>query len=124
MPGTEYAWHQLTAKLHPGADVPAVTAQLLALVNAAYGEYRDRIETQHQQVEGWVGTALPAPDVESHLQLADTGLQFTVQFPVEIGRAGTTDQKIAEGLVKGMAADGPLKAGLTDLPIIKAAAKT
>ena len=123
MPGTEYAWHELTAKLNGTADVPAVTKALLQVVNDVYGGYRERIQAQHRDVEGWVGTALPSPDVESRLELADGGLQFAVLFPVELGSAGTTDQKIAEELMQAIEKDGPLKAGLPALPVIKAAVK-
>ncbi len=123
MPGTEYAWHELTAKLTGTADVPAVSKELLGTIDTVYAGYKERIEAQHREVEGWVGTALPSPAVESRLQLVDGGLQFAVLFPVEIGSAATTDQSIAEALVKAMQTDGPLKAGLPDLPVIKAAVK-
>ena len=71
-----------------------------------------------------MGTALPAPTVESRLQLADGGLQFAVLFPVQLSDAAATDQQIAETLVSQMKGDGPLKAGVTELPVIKAAVKS
>ena len=71
-----------------------------------------------------MGTALPAPKVESRLQLVDGGLQFAALFPVQLNDAAATDQGIAEALVKAMKAEGPMKAGLTELPVIKAAVKT
>ncbi len=123
MPGTEYAWHELTAKLNASADIPAVTKEVLEVIQAVYGGYSQRIQAQHQEVEGWVGTALPTPTVQSRLQLVDGGLQFAVLFPVEIGSAAHTDQSIAEEMVKRMHAEGPLKAGLPELPVIKAAVK-
>ena len=46
------------------------------------------------------------------MQLADGGLQYAVLFPVEIDRAAEVDQRIAEELVKGMNAEGALKAGV------------
>lgn len=124
MPGTEYAWHELTAKLNPGVDVQATTAAVLATVKGVYAGYSQHIQAQHEQVESWMGTALPAPQVESRLQLTDGGLQFAVLFPVEIERAAEADQQIAEAVLHQMQADGPLKAGVTDLPIIKAAVKS
>ncbi|MGI4827999.1 MAG: mechanosensitive ion channel family protein [Janthinobacterium lividum] len=124
MPGTEYAWHELTAKLKGDADVPATTAAISHMVSEVYAGYSAHIEGQHQQVESWVGTALPAPKIESRLQLVDGGLQYAVLFPVELNNAAATDQQIAEELVKSMRADGPLKAGVTELPVIKAAVKT
>ncbi len=124
MPGTEYAWHELTAKLNPGADPRAASGAVLKVVNDVYATYSATIQKQHQQVESWMGTALPEPQVESRLQLADGGLQFAVLFPVEIDHAAEVDQKIAEALVQGLHTEGPLKAGVSDLPVIKAAVKS
>ena len=124
MPGTEYAWHELIAKLNGNADVKAASEAILKAVNGVYATYSERIEGQHKQVENWMGTALPSPTVESRLQLADGGLQFAVLFPVQLNDAAATDQKIAEVLVAEMRAEGPLKAGVTELPAIKAAVKS
>ena len=124
MPGTEYAWHELTAKLNNTADIPATSDAILQAVNSVYAGYKTRIEAQHQQVESWSGTALPGPKVESRLQLVDGGLQFAVLFPVELSNPVAADQQIAESLVSSLKTDGPLKAGLTELPVIKAAVKT
>ena len=124
MPGTEYAWHELTAKLNGNADVEATTKAISQTITEVYAKYSARIEGQHQQVEAWVGTALPAPKIESRLQLVDGGLQFAVLFPVELNDAASTDQQIAEDLVKNMKTEGPLKAGVVDLPVIKAAVKS
>ncbi len=124
MPGTEYAWHELTAKLKGDADVKAASAEILGAVQAVYAGYSARIEGQHHEVESWMGTALPAPTVESRLQLADGGLQFAVLFPVQLNQAAETDQQIAEALVRAMRVDGPIKAGVTELPVIKAAVKS
>ncbi len=124
MPGTEYAWHELIAKLNSAADAQATTAAVLEAVNKVYAGYSDVIQAQHQQVESWMGTALPAPKVESRLQLADGGLQLAVLFPVRINHAAEADQHLAEALVEAMKTEGPIKAGVSELPIIKAAVKS
>ena len=124
MPGTEYAWHELTAKLNSGADVKAASAAVLKIVQDIYAGYSSRIQAQHQQVETWMGTALPAPQIESRLQLTDGGLQYAILFPVELDHAAEVDQGIAEALVSEMRTEGPLKAAVTELPVIKAAVKS
>ncbi len=124
MPGTEYAWHELTAKMNSGADVRAASEAVLKVVQDVYAGYSGRIQAQHQSVESWMGTALPAPQVESRLQLVDGGLQYAVLFPVEIEHAAEADQQIAEELVQRMKTEGALKAGMTELPVIKAAVKS
>lgn len=124
IPGTEYAWHELTAKLGSGADVAATSQAVLAVVNGVYQTYADKIAQQHQEVESSMGTALPAPKVECRLQLVEGGLQYVVLFPVLIGQAAEADQRIAEVTVQAMRADGPFKSGVAELPVIKAAVKS
>ncbi len=124
MPGTEYAWHELIAKLKNTADVPAVSAAILDVITKVYAEYSAQILRQHRDVETGMGTALPAPKLESRLQLTDTGLQFAVLFPVELQNAALTDQKIAENMLRALGSVDALKAGVVDLPAIKATVKS
>lgn len=124
MPGTEYAWHELTAKLNNGADVQAATREVLRLVQETYAGYSARIQGQHRQVEAWMGTALPAPQVEPRLELAEGGVQYAVLFPVELEQAAQVDQHIAEQVLAATRQEGPLKNGLRELPVIKAAVKS
>ena len=124
VPGTEYAWHELIAKLKSTADVPAVSAAVLDVINKVYAGYSAQILRQHRDVEAGMGTALPAPKLESRLQLTDTGLQFAVLFPVELQNAALTDQKIAENMLSAISSVDALKAGVVDLPAIKATVKS
>jgi hypothetical protein len=47
-----------------------------------------------------------------------------VLFPVEINNAAGAVQAVAEELVKEMRVEGPLKNGVSELPVIKAAVKS
>lgn len=123
LPGTEYAWHELTAKLKPEADAQAVKAALVDVVSRVYETYRAGIESQQHQIQTWLGAALDSPKVESHLRLSDDGLQIVVLFPVEIDKAAETDATIAAALVQAKQPEGPLKQGLAAMPTIKAAIK-
>lgn len=124
LPGTEYAWHELVAKLKPQADSGSVRTVIERLVSEVYAGYSARLDLQHQQVESWMGTAIEAPAVSSRLQLAENGLQLVVLFPVEIGGAAETDQRIAEALIRELDGDDALKNGVDGIPLIKAAIKT
>jgi small-conductance mechanosensitive channel len=123
MPGTEYGWHELIAKLNAGADVEAVRKSLLDAVSGVYETYRADIEAQHAQVENWAGTAIEMPAVNSRLEMTDAGLQIVVLFPVEIQHAAEADQKIASALLDATAKDGPLKSGLNGIPTISSSIK-
>ncbi len=61
LPGTEYAWHELVAKLTPNADTEAVTKAIVTVVDSVYQGYRLTIEEQQHQIESWMGTALDKP---------------------------------------------------------------
>jgi small-conductance mechanosensitive channel len=124
MPGTEYAWHELTVKLNPGVDTKKISDAVLRVVNDVFGTYCERIDQQHQQVEAWMGTALEPAKVDMRLQLAEAGLQIAVLFPVEIRRAAEVDQQIAEGLLKLLGSDEQIKTGVAGVPVIKAAIKS
>jgi small-conductance mechanosensitive channel len=123
MPGTEYAWHELTVRLKPDTDYRAATVAILKAVKATYEEYRGQIEQQHQQVEKWMDTAVEAPHIEPRLQLAETGLQYAVLFPVQIKDAATTDEKIVHLLLNDMASNDAVKNAVAAPPTVKSVIK-
>ena len=123
MPGTEYAWHELTVRLKQDTDYRAATEAILRAVQTTYEEYRAAIEQQHRQVETWMDTALEAPHIEPRLQLAENGLQYAVLFPVEIKDAATTDEKIVHLLLSDMAGNEAVKNAVAAPPTVKAVIK-
>lgn len=123
LPGTEYAWHELTAKLKPEADTDAVSKELCRIIEGVYQTYKAAIESQQQQIESWMGAPVDRPGVDSHLRMTDDSLQIAVLFPVQISGAAKTDAAIASAILKSMQAEGPLKQGLASVPTIKAAIK-
>lgn len=122
IPGTSYAWHEVTLKLKPGADHQPVLSAIQRVVEQVYGEYNQQVERQHAQVEAWMDTSLPAPKVESRLAFAD-GLKFTVLYPVLIARATEIDQKVVESLLHAMAADPSLAQAIDGSPELSAVVK-
>ncbi len=123
MPGTEYAWHELTIKLKPETDYKPATAAVLQAVTQVYEAYQARIEGQHQTVENWMDTAVEKPGIEPRLQLTEGGLQYAVLYPVEIKDAAQTDEKIVHQLLSDMSADGPVKDAIAGPPVVKAVIK-
>lgn len=124
LPGTEYAWHELTAKLKQDADTEAVSKTLCSIIESVYETYKSAIDAQQRQIEGWMGAPVDQARVVSHLRMADDGLQVAILFPVEIEGAAHADAAIASAILKAMQSEGPLKQGLVSVPTIKAAVKT
>lgn len=124
LPGTEYAWHELTAKVKPEADTEAVSNALRSIVEDVYKTYRPVIEAQQRQIESWMGAAVDSPSIDSHLRITDDSPLIVVLFPVQIEGAAEADAAIASAILKAMQAEGPLKQGLAAVPTIKAAIKS
>lgn len=123
MPGTEYAWHELTVRLKPDADYRAATDAILNAVTTTYNTYRASIEAQHQSVEQWMDAAVEKPGIEPRLQLTDAGLQYAVLFPVEIRNASSTDEAIIHTLLHDMENTDAVKSGIAAPPQVKAVVK-
>ena len=123
IPGTEYAWHELTVKLQQTANHSHATDAILSTVREVYNGYRVRIEQQHKNLETWMDAGIEAPEVTSRLQLVDGGLQLLVRYPVEIRDASVVDERLTEALLQLMENDEAIKQAVTAPPAIKAAVK-
>lgn len=120
MPGTEFAWHELVMKLASDADYRPVAEAVLNVVRDVYGEYRVPIEKQHRQLETWTDSSFEAPAVISNLQLADSGPQLSVRYPVMIRLGAIVDEKITESLLRAIAGNERLSAAISGPPVIRA----
>jgi small-conductance mechanosensitive channel len=123
MPGTQYAWHELTVKLSQDADYRAAVQEITKALQGVYDGYRDQVERQHRKLELWMDSGADLPGIQSNLLLVDGGLQFWVRFPVIIRQAAAVDEKMTEALLHLMASDPKVKAAVSGAPVIKAAVK-
>lgn len=123
MPGTQYAWHELTVKLAPGVDYRPALQEILTAMQKVYEGYRPQIEQQHKMMEVWIDSSLDAPGIQSNLQLVDGGLQFWARYPVMIRQAAAIDDKMTEALLNLIASDEKVKSAVGTSPVIKAAVK-
>ena len=119
LPGTGYAWHELTVKLADGADCKAVCDAIVKEMQAVYEGYRAAIERQHEAVQQWMQAMVESPVIESRLQFTGGAFQLWARFPVEIREAAQTDEKITEALVQLIAQNPEVKAGVAGMPSIQ-----
>ena len=119
LPGTGYAWHELTVKLADGVDYRKVCDAVLEQVHAVYEGYRASVERQHKAVQAWMQASMEPPVIESRLQFSGGAFQLWARFPVEIRRAAETDEKVTQGLLELMAKDPEVKAAVTGTPSIQ-----
>ncbi len=123
MPGTEYAWHELSVKLQQTPEYEAAAKTILGAVGNVYEKYRVRIEQQHRNLESWMDTRLESPGVKSRLQLVDGGLELLVRYPVEIREAASADQQVTESMLHLLHNDDVVKQIVTAPPAIKSPVK-
>ena len=123
IPGTNYAWHEIVVKLKPNVDYKPAIEKIESAVEEVFATYKSQIERQHAAVEAWMDTAVPAPKVECRLQFGD-GLQFVVLYPVQVGEAARTDQRIVERVAGAMASDPGMQAAIDGPPALRAVVKT
>ena len=121
IPGTDYAWHELTLKLKPGSNYLPATEAVRTAIESVYNSYKSAIEDQHRHVESWMDAALEAPHVESRLQLTDS-LEFAVLYPVQIRKAAETDQQIVQKVLEAVR-EPAIAEVLDGAPVVKAVVK-
>jgi small-conductance mechanosensitive channel len=122
VPGTEYAWHEVSIAIAPSGDHKAVHEKTFAAVNSVYGEYKDVIESQQGTVGDRDEIVLQAPKPEAKFQLNSDGLELIIRYPVLLARASEIDDRMAQAVTDVLATE-PLKTAITGTPKIQAAVK-
>jgi small-conductance mechanosensitive channel len=122
IPGTGYAWHELTVKFKAGMDYQPALEVVRDIVESVYKTYQGELEKQHREVEGWLDTAIRGPAVESRLQLVD-GPQFAVLYPVQITDAAETDEKIVTAILAALCGETHLSKVIEGTPSVRAVVK-
>jgi small-conductance mechanosensitive channel len=119
MPGTGYAWHELTVRLTDGTDYIAVCEAILKEVDGVFERYRAEIDRQHHTVQEWMQATIEKPGIESRLQFIGGVIQLWVRFPVEIRDAAETDEKVTHALLRLIAENPAVKGAVKDTPSIQ-----
>lgn len=123
IPGTRFAWHELTMKLNEGANYKLISDAVMKEVDAVYEGHRSEIELQHKGVEDQMQIPTSLPAVESRLQLTGGSLQLWVRFPVSIRDAAEMDEKLTEALVDLFRKEPDIKNGVAGAPVIQASVR-
>jgi hypothetical protein len=123
MPGTDYAWHELTLKLTPGVDYRAAVQEILKTVQTIYESYKGQIEQQHRSLESWIDSSLDSPEIQSNLQLVDAGFVLLIRFPVIIRQSWEIDDKVTHAVLQLTSNDPNIKSVVAGAPTIKAAVR-
>jgi small-conductance mechanosensitive channel len=123
IPGTEYSWHELAVTLAPGGNYKLVQDKISKAVISVYEQYRERIERQLGSIERQIEIQFKSPKPEAKLQLAETGVEFVVRYPVDIRTASEIDDHVTRAVVDLVNSDPELKNAIAGAPKIRAAIK-
>ncbi len=103
MPGTDYVWRTVTLTLAAECDAQSAEKKLMQAVEAVYEDYRHTIEQQHAAFERAVDMKIPAPHPRGRVRLTETGLEFSVHYPVESRRVAAVDERVLRALQETVA---------------------
>ena len=120
IPGTDFVWHELKLTLAPETDYHAAKDRISEAVDAALGNYRDNIETQRRQLEKNL-SSVSAAELQPRIRLhyAGSGIEATVRFPVELGKATEIDDHLMRELLAALGREPKLKLLSAEMPLAK-----
>ena len=123
IPGTEYGWREVAAKLNEDADYKGAAEKITALVTTQYKQYEAEIARQHGSLELHWDISAERPKIESRLQFVEGGLEFKVRYPVLLRRAAESDEAVTRALVNLSQSDEAVKTALAEPPLLRTSVK-
>jgi small-conductance mechanosensitive channel len=101
IPGTSFAWHEITLTLPSDTNFSIARERLLKSVEAGLADYKDEISRQHSAMEdafsqGGLGVGLQAT---VQLQFTSSGLEAVVRYPVALRHAMEIDERITRAIL-------------------------
>lgn len=122
IPGTNFIWHELKLTLASETDYHQAKDRITKAVDDALASYRDAIANQQRAVERSL-TSVTAAELHPKIRLhyAATGIEVTIRYPVEIGKAAEIDDHIMRELMAALDRDPKMKLISAEIPTAKAA---
>lgn len=100
IPGTSFAWHEVTATVPRQADFTAVRKKLLEAAEGVLQDYLEDIARQYRQMEKTgmlVSEKALRPKVA--LRLSSSSVEVTIRYPVDLQHSADIDARMSRELV-------------------------
>jgi small-conductance mechanosensitive channel/uncharacterized protein YicC (UPF0701 family) len=123
LPGSEYAWHEVSIGLNPGSKHNEIESQVLDAVRSVHASYGDELQRQLGTTERHLDISMRAPEPHGLLQYGDSGLEFVVRYPVGLTAASEIDDKVTRKLLEILAKQPEFQGVVSGVPKIRAAVK-
>jgi small-conductance mechanosensitive channel len=116
IPGVNFAWHDITVALPPGADHAALKERILAAVIHALGDSSAEIARQTQEIRRAMpsSTGEAAPRVQ--LRFSAAGVEALIHYPVYLARAAEIDERVSREVLGVISAEGAGPAAVRAAP--------
>lgn len=110
IPGTNFIWHEITLTVSPDGEYVQAEKRLRDVVAGIYSEYRDEMEKQYRYMEKTLATApIGFLQPSSRLQLAPSGLEISIRYPVDLMHAAEIDDRMTRALLSAIEREPGLK---------------
>jgi small-conductance mechanosensitive channel len=100
IPGTSFAWHEITLMLPADINFSTARERLMKAVESGLADFKGEIAKQHSAIEdafeGSPGTGLH-PAVQ--LQFTSSGLEALVRYPVALRQAMEIDERVTRAIL-------------------------
>jgi small-conductance mechanosensitive channel len=106
IPGVNFAWHEITLSLPPGADYPKMKDRLVQAVTNVIKDYREDILRQTREIQK-TASSNAAGDAQPQVQLhfSASGVEALVRYPVQLQHAAEIDERVSRELLSVVSAD-------------------
>jgi small-conductance mechanosensitive channel len=102
IPGTNYAWREVTLTLAPETDYRTAEKRLRGAVESVFASYKERIEEQHREMQNSLSVAVSMPKPQSHLRVTQSGLEVVLRYPIELDNSAEIDDQVTRELLKAI----------------------
>lgn len=100
IPGTSFAWHEVSATVPRQADFTAVRKNLMDAAESVLRDYHDDMARQFQQMEK-TGLLVSEKGLRPKvaLRLSSSGVEVTIRYPVDLQHGAEIDARMSRELV-------------------------
>jgi len=123
IPGTNFVWHEIELIFAPESEYHVVRDRVTSAVDAAFGEFHEKMESQRRQMEMTL-SSISATELKPKIRLHFTtaGIEVSIHFPVELDTASEIDDRIMKELLTAIEKEPQLKLVGSQMPTVKAEA--
>ncbi|MGH9690490.1 MAG: mechanosensitive ion channel family protein [Candidatus Acidiferrales bacterium] len=120
IPGTSFAWHEVTLTVPRGVDFALIKEKLLGAVTGVLADYHEEMERQYREMKRTV-ISVPADGLQPkiHLRITSSAIEVVIRFPVDLHHGAEIDERVSHALLKAVEGESHLKAAGSGAPEIR-----